>query len=201
MNQASHESGGRFAVRKMTVTAVMAAAAAVLMFLSFPVPLMPPFIRMDFSELPALVTAYALGPFYGALVCLIKNLVNLTRTNTNGVGELSNFFLGVCFVVPASLLYRWVKHRKGAVLGSLVGAATMALMSIPLNYYLIFPIYTAVMPMETILNMYRAINPHIEQLWQALLMFNMPFTLVKGLASALICFAIYKQISGLIKGK
>ena len=49
-------------IRKITVTAVLGALSAVLMFLSFPVPLMPGFIKLDLSELPALIASFSLGP-------------------------------------------------------------------------------------------------------------------------------------------
>ena len=90
---------------KLAVTAMLAAAATVLMALDFPIPfLIPPFVKMDFSELPALLAAFSIGPLSGAAVCLVKNLINLAMSSTNGVGELCNFLLGVCFVIPEGLI-------------------------------------------------------------------------------------------------
>ena len=80
-------------VRKMTVTAMLSAVAFVLMFLDTAVPFMPSFIKLDLSELPALIASFALGPVWGVIVCLIKNLLHLTMTQTGGVGELSNLRL------------------------------------------------------------------------------------------------------------
>ena len=137
----------------------------------------------------------------GVAVCLVKNLVNLFFTTTGGVGELSNFLLGSLFVAPAGIVYRKIKGRKGALVGSLIGAAAMAVCSVFSNYSVVYPIYTAFMPMEAILGMYRAINPHVENLWQALLWFNMPFTFLKGMCSVAITFCIYKKISPIIKGQ
>ena len=90
--------------KKLTIIAMLAALASVLMFFSFNVPLMPPFIKFDFSELPAAVAAGLLGPVSGVVVCLVKNLVNLYFTTTGGVGELSNFILGCLFVVPMGII-------------------------------------------------------------------------------------------------
>ncbi|MDD3242919.1 MAG: ECF transporter S component [Eubacteriales bacterium] len=190
-----------FPVRKLTMTAVMAAVASVLMFLSFNVPLMPSFLKMDFSELPALIASFALGPWWGVLVCLVKNLVNLFFTTTGGVGELSNFLLGAAFVGIAGLVYQKMQGRKGALIGSLIGAAAMAVFSVFSNYYVVYPVYTAFMPMEAILGMYQAILPAVKNLWQALIYFNVPFTFLKGMANVIITFLIYKRISPLIKGK
>ena len=99
-------------VRYMSVTAMLSAVAFILMFLDFSVPFMPAFIKMDLSELPALIGAFSMGPVCGILICLIKNVLHLFITTTGGVGELSNFLLGVAFVLPAGLIYRHKKPQK-----------------------------------------------------------------------------------------
>ena len=191
----------RIPVRSIAVTGILAALASVLMFLDFSIPVMPGFIKLDFSELPALLAAYALGPVSGVVVCLVKNLVNLLSTSTGGVGELSNFVLGACFVLPAGLIYQKRKTRKAAFWGAVLGAVVMAVVSIFSNYYIMYPIYTAFMPMEVIIGMYQAIAPGVRTLWDALLWFNLPFTFFKGMCSVAIAFLVYKHISPLLKGK
>ena len=191
----------RFNVRKLTVTAMLSAVATVLMFFSFNVPLMPSFIKLDLSELPALIASFSMGPVAGAVVCLIKNLVHLLVTTTGGVGELSNFLLGCCFVVPAGIVYQRKQNLAGAVIGSISGSAAMAVLSVFTNYFVVYPIYTAFLPMETIMGMYQAINPNVETLWQALLLFNMPFTFIKGLCSVVITLLIYKGIAPVLQGR
>lgn len=188
-------------IRRIAAAAMLSAAATVLMFFSINVPLMPGFIKLDLSELPALIASFALGPVYGIAVCLVKNLINLLFSSTGGVGELSNFLLGVFFVLPAGLIYQVKKNRVGALLGAVIGAVCMALGSLLTNYYIVYPVYAMLMPMETILNAYRAIYPKVETLWDALLIFNLPFTFVKAMISVGISFPIYKHISLLIKGE
>jgi len=179
---------------------MLSALSTVLMFLSFNVPLMPSFIKMDFSELPALIASFTLGPVSGIMVCLVKNLINVMNTTTGGVGELSNFVLGAAFVAPAGLFYKHMKGRKGALIGSLIGAAAMAIISVFSNYFVVYPIYTNFMPMEAILGMYQIIYAGVDSLLEALVLFNLPFTFIKGLCSVAITFAIYKRISPIIKG-
>lgn len=186
--------------RKLTMTAMLAAVATVLMFFSVPVPLMPSFIKLDFSELPALIASFTLGPVSGVAVCLVKNLVNALNTSTGCVGELCNFLLGAAFVFPAGLIYQKKKSFQGAIIGSFVGCLAMALFSVPLNYFLVYPVYTNFMPMEAIIGMYQAINPRVENLLQALVIFNMPFTFIKGLCSVGITFIIYKPLAPIIRG-
>ena len=190
-----------FTVRKLAVTAMLGAVSTVLMFISFNVPLMPSFIKLDLSELPALIASFALGPLWGVCVCLIKNLINVFFSTTGGVGELSNFILGASFVFTAGLLYKRIGGRKGALIGSLCGSAAMAIISVFSNYYVVYPVYTAFLPMDVILSMYQAINPNVKTLWDALIWFNMPFTFIKGMISVVITFLIYKKLSPLLKGR
>ncbi|MBR2276307.1 MAG: ECF transporter S component [Lachnospiraceae bacterium] len=187
-------------IRYMTVTAMLSALAFVLMFFDFSVPLMPSFIKMDLSELPALIGSFAMGPVYGILICLIKNLLHLTISSTGGVGELSNFILGASFVFTAGLIYERNKKKKTAIIGSIVGAVVMALISIPSNYFVVYPVYTKFMPIDAILSMYQAINPKADSLLFCLITFNAPFTFIKGMLSVLITLLIYKRISPVIKG-
>jgi len=187
-------------VRKMTMTAMLSAVAFILMFLDFSVPFMPGFIKMDLSELPALIGAFSMGPVSGVVICLIKNLLHLFMTSTGGVGELSNFILGACFVLPAGLVYKKWKGKKAAVIGSLVGAVIMGLVSIVSNYFITYPVYYAFMPKEAILAAYQAIYPGVDNILQCLIVFNAPFTFIKGVFSVIITLFIYKPLSPIIKG-
>ena len=191
----------RKGVRYITVTAMLSAVAYVLMFIDFPIPfLIPSFIQMDISELPALIGGFSMGPVCGVLVCLIKNLLHLFITSTGGVGELSNFLLGVMFVLPAGIIYDVKKTKKNARNGALIGAVLMGVISIPVNYFLTYPIYYNFMPEAVILEAYRAIVPSMENILQCLICFNMPFTIVKGLFSVGLTMLIYKHISPILKG-
>ena len=187
-------------VRYVTVTAMLSAIAFILMFLDFSVPVMPSFIKMDLSELPALIGSFALGPACGVIVCLVKNLLHLMITSTGGVGELSNFVLGAAFVLPAGLIYKKMKNKKGAIIGSFVGAIIMALISFPSNYFVVYPVYEAFMPRDTIIAAYQLILPSVSELWECLLIFNVPFTFVKALFSVVITMLVYKKLSPILKG-
>lgn len=187
--------------RKITVIGMLSAFAYVIMMFDFAVPmLIPDFITMDFSELPALIGAFSMGPLEGVLICLVKNLIHLTRSRTGGVGELSNFILGASFVFTAGMIYRCKKSRKTAVIGSFAGALAMALVSIPSNYFLTYPVYAKFMPIDAILAAYQEIYPNVNGLLGCLVIFNAPFTFVKGMCSVLITLLIYKKISPAIKG-
>ncbi len=184
--------------RKAAVVGVMSALSAILMFLEFPIGIVPAFIKLDFSELPALFTAFYAGPFWGAVVCLVKNLINLPFTSTACVGELANFVLGCFFVVPAGLIYKYFAHdKKGAIIGCAVGSLSMALLSIPLNYFLTFPFYAELFKMgiDNVVAAFGKIYPFVDSLLKAVVMIMVPFTLLKALAVSLITVGVYKRVS------
>ena len=206
----------RSRTHRIAVTAMLSAAATVLMFLEFPIPfLIPSFVEMDFSELPALLAAFSLGPVSGVVVCLVKNVIKgLLFSGTGGVGEMCNFLLGICFVIPAGLIYRYRKTRSGALAGALAGAVIMALCSIPVNYFISYPVYTKFLPIDVIISMYQEIVqsfngllsrvsapfvlPAVDGLLSCLIAFNAPFTLLKGLLDMGLCFLVYKPLSPLL---
>ena len=188
-------------LRILTVTGILSALGAVLMVLEFPVPFMPSFVKFDFSELPALLAAFSMGPVSGVAVCLVKNLIHLPFSTTGGVGELCNFLLGFCFVLPAGVLYHMKKNRRAALIGSVGGAAVMALCSLPLNYFVSYPVYTKFLPLDVIIGMYQELLPGVNGLLQCLLIFNLPFTLLKGLVDTLLVFLIYKRLSPVLHGR
>lgn len=189
--------------RAIAATAMLSALAYVLQFIEFPVPFMPAFIQFDISELPALIASFAYGPLSGIVVCLVKNVINvILKFQTMGVGELSNFILGVLFVVPAGIIYKRKKTKAGAVLGAAVGAVVSAIICFFSNYYIVYPIYAKLlMPKEAILAMYQAILPSVKNLAEAILIFNVPFTFAKFAIVAVLTFLIYKHISPILKGK
>ena len=190
-------------LRKITVTAIMSAIAAILQFIEISIPIIPSFVKLDFSDLPALITSFAIGPWYGVTVELLKNLLHLPFGSSAGVGEMCNFLLGAIFCLTAGLIYKKHKTRKGAATGAVLGALLMALISLPIYYFIVYPAYVVLygIPMDAIVGMYSEILPGTDSLAKALCIFNLPFTFLKGIANAIICFLIYKPLSPVIKGK
>ena len=192
--------------RNLTVAAMLSAVAFILQFIEFPLPmLIPSFVKMDFSDLPALLGAFALGPVYGVVISFIKNLLHvlIKGTSTAFVGELSNFILGAIYSAVAGYVYKNHKSRKTAIYGALAGAIAMAVLSVPSNYFVVYPAYVKFyhLPLEAILGMYQAILPSADSLLKCLIIFNLPFTLVKGILDAAICMAIYKPLSPILHGR
>lgn len=179
---------------------MLTAAAIVLQYLEIPIPIMPSFIKFDFSDLPALIGAFAYGAPAGIIIELLKNIIHLVVSQSGFVGELSNFLLGAVLCGVSGLIYSLKHTKSGALIAGLSGAVAMAIVSFPLNLYVIYPLYYNVLgfPEKAVLDLYQVILPSVRSIPQALLIFNVPFTLVKGLLSAVIAMLIYKRISKLL---
>ncbi|MCC8073808.1 MAG: ECF transporter S component [Clostridiales bacterium] len=190
-------------IRTITGTAMLTAVAVALQYIEIAIPIMPSFIKLDFSDLPELIGAFAYGPFAGVLIALLKNLIHMAVSQSGFVGELSNFMLGAVFALVAGLIYKHKKTKKNAIIASIAGSAAMAVVSLPFNYFIIYPLYYSVLgfPEEAILGMYQLLLPSVENMIQALIIFNVPFTFVKALICSAVTMVIYKPISPLLKGK
>lgn len=195
------KSNTKSTTTKLVVTAMLVAVAAALQFLEVSIPLVPSFLKLDFSDIPELIGAFAIGPVYGVVITLLKNLLHLPFGSSMAVGELSNFILGAVFSFTAGMIYKYNKNRKGAIIGSLAGALAMTVICVPINYFIVYPIYAQLWTggdMNIIIDMYKTILPASDNLIKSLLIFNVPFTFAKGLIVAIITFIIYKPLSNVI---
>ena len=196
----------RSKLRTTVQIGMLGAIALVLMFFEFPIPFIaPPFIKLDFSDIPVLVGTFAMGPLAGVLIELLKNLLNLVihGTTTMGVGELSNFIIGCAFVVPAGLFYRKKKTRVNALKGMAAGTLLMAAMGCLTNAFIMFPLYSTLMgiPMDSFIAMGTAIHPVIDNMVSFIIFCMVPFNLLKGIVISFITLLLYKRLRVLLKGE
>lgn len=191
----------RLRVRWVAKTGILTAVATVLMYLEMSLPLMPVFLKFDFSDTVVLLAAFSMGPLTGVLVQLLKNMLHLPVTMTGGVGELANFLIGASFVGTAGLIYKLKKDRAGAFLGMAIGTLAMTLFASLLNYFFMLPFYIQVMefPLPAIIDMTRAAGNRFVTDMETLIYFVfVPFNLFKGIVVSLIVAVIYKRVSRLL---
>ncbi|MDM8533526.1 ECF transporter S component [Clostridiaceae bacterium HSG29] len=136
-----NDSKKLLSVKNMAKISILSVIAFILMQIELPLPIFPSFLKVDLSDLPALIGGFALGPAVGILIELFKNLMHLTRTSTSGVGELANFLVGIALVVPASMIYFKNKTKKNAIIGLLVGTIVMGIVGGIFNYFVLLPFY------------------------------------------------------------
>jgi riboflavin transporter FmnP len=176
---------------------ILSAIAVILMFFEVPLPMMPSFLKLDASELPAIIGAFVLGPMAGVGIEFIKNLLHAANTQTMGIGEIANFLVGVAFILPAGYLYQKDKSQGGAILSLIMGTFSMMLAASLLNYFILLPLYQAMLhfPLEQIITLGTVANPQIVDLKSFITMAIAPFNLIKGIVISVFTLLIYKKIS------
>ncbi|MDO4478763.1 MAG: ECF transporter S component [Lachnospiraceae bacterium] len=192
-------------VRFMAFVGMFSAIAAVLMFIEMPIPFIaPPFYKLDLSEVPVLVGTFALGPVGGIFIEIIKILIHLLikGTSTAYVGELGNLVVGMALFLPAGLIYKKVKTRKGALIGLITGSVVMILAGSLMNAYVLLPMYAAAFGgMEGILAFGTEIHASVNSVASFVALCVAPFNLVKAIITSILTLLLYKRISVLIKGQ
>ena len=189
---------------KMLVTAAMLAGiAAVLMFFDFPVPFLPSFYKIDFSELPVLIGTFMMGPAVGTVIEAIKILVKMLMkgSSTAGVGEIANFLIGCSFILPAGFIYRFKKTKKGAIIGLCAGTLTCVIVGCLLNAFVLLPLYAGMFGgMENVIKAGTKANSAITDLGTLVILATAPLNLIKCVSLSVITMLVYKPLSRFIKG-
>lgn len=194
------KSAAVFNARAVTVTALLSAMAYLLAFVELPVPLSPSFAKMDLSDFPALIGAFAFGSVSGLLIELVKNALQLTSTSTGGIGELANFLMGAAYVVTAGVLYKRHKTKKNAFLACIAASLAMGIAAALANYFILLPLFENFMPLEQLIASFGAFLPFIRTKLDIVLFNALPFNILKGLAIGGFTMLICKRLTPVLKG-
>ena len=162
---------------------LLSAIAVILMYMDFPVIPIFPWLKIDLSDVPALMGAFAFGPLAGITIELMKNLLILIvkGTGTAFVGEIANFLVGIALVWPAAMLYKKNKTKKTAIIGMILGTISIEIIGVLANVYLLLPAYGMAMSKAELIN----------YVMVGLLPFN-------GIKAVLVCgitYVLYKKVS------
>ncbi|TYB30983.1 MAG: ECF transporter S component [Candidatus Mcinerneyibacterium aminivorans] len=180
---------------------LLSAFSTVLMFLEFPFPFFPHFLKFDFSDIPAVIGAFALGPMAGVAIELLKNIFHgILASSTAFIGELANFTVGAVFVLISGTIYKFKKSKKGAYLSLSIATFVMASAATALNYFIFLPLYETILgfKIENIIQMSSKFNTFITDLKSLVLISIFPFNLIKGIIISVIVILIYKKLSPLL---
>ena len=174
-------------VKKMVQVGFLAAVGFLLMFtLEFPLPLLPPFLKYDPSEVPALIAAFAYGPWVGVLVELVKNvLFFVSGKATSGIiGFLGASIAGCTYVLVAGSVYEHWRTKKGALASLIAGALALVVVMSLANYFILLPLW----------------GIPTEQVGGLIISAVVPFNAAKGIISGVVSFVIYKRVSVFLRG-
>lgn len=191
----------RIRTLKIAQTAILSAIAIVLMFFEIAgIPFMPPFLKLDFSDIPALIASFALGPVSGIIVQLIKNIAHLPTSSSAYVGELANFIAGSLFAGTAGLIYKRSKTTKGVIWGLTIGTISMTIFTSLFNYFFMIDFYARLFgtTVDEIVAMTTAVNPLVTDLKTLIVFAFVPFNLIKGIIISIITVLLYQKISPIL---
>lgn len=194
-----------FSTRKIAVMGMFSAIAMILHLLDFPLPFAPFFYKLDFSELPVLIGAFAFGPVAGVVIEAVKILLKLfiKGTSTAFVGDLANFVIGCSFILPASTIYYFKKSKKSAITGCIIGTLILTLFGTAFNAVYLLPAFSRLygMPLESILAMGSKVNKLMTDgsIVSFVICCVAPMNLIKGGAVSVVTMLIYKPLSPIIK--
>lgn len=179
----------KFNVRSFVIIGMFSSLAFVLMLIKFPIPPFPPYLTVDFSDIPALLAALILGPTAGILVELLKNILDyFISGSATGipVGNLSNFIAGVLFVLPTYVVYKRLKAKWGLMVSLSIGTIFMAVFMSVLNYFFFLPAFMGLAGWEPMSN---------EALRELVVIAVLPFNIIKGLIVAAVFLLVYKRLN------
>ena len=187
---------------RITTIAVFSSMSFVLMLVEIPLWFVPDFYKIDASEVPVMIGAFAMGPSAGVAIEGIKIILKvfIKGTSTAFVGDFANFVIGCMYVIPASFIYHLKKSKKNAIIGMCVGTLFMSLAGCLLNAYMLIPTFARLfhMPVEVIVSMGNAVNKHITSLGTFIFIGVFPFNIIKGVMILAVTTVLYKYVRKLI---
>ncbi|WIV12006.1 ECF transporter S component [Proteiniborus sp. MB09-C3] len=192
----------KMSTRTMVKTAVLSVLAFLIMYFEVPLWFTPPFLKVDLSDIPALIGAFSLGPVAGVVIELLKNILNVAieGTTTGAVGELANFFVGSIFVFVAGIIYQNKKSFKSAILGMVAATIAMTVAVSVLNYYFLIPFYAKLfgVSVDQYVEMGAQVNRFVTDYKSFILYGIVPFNLLKGIMISVITIPLYKRVSPIL---
>lgn len=188
---------------RLVKTSILSAVAFIIMMIDFPLPIFPEFLKIDLSDIPALIGAFAMGPVVGVIIELVKNILHLLVTKTAGIGEVANFIVGSTFVFVSAYIYSKNKTKKTAIISLVIGTVSMAIVAGLMNYFILIPLYESALkfPISAMIGAAASINSVITNLETLVLFSIVPFNVLKGAIVSIVVLLIYKKVEPIIKPK
>lgn len=192
------EIRGRQTMR-MAFTALFAAIACILFLFDFPLPIAPPFYKMDLSEIPVLLAGFTMGPVAAVVTEFLKVVLKILvkGTSTAFVGDFANFLIGCFLVLPASAVYYFHKTKKSAVWSLVIGGILMTGFGSFFNAFYLLPTFAKLYgtPLDKLVAMGSKIYPSVHNVETFVLFCVVPINLLKSLVTSVLLLLFYKQVS------
>lgn len=186
-------------------TAMFTALAFVLYLVRISLPfLFAPWLELNFPDISALIGGFALGPAAGVIITVLRVLLKVLMQGTSSgfAGELGDIIISISFVLPAALVYKFNKSKKGALIGILVGAACSVISAMLVNRFVLIPFYAKTIGFPALVGSLKALFKNVtEENFYAYYIFLsvLPFNLLRCALCGGVTFFLYKRVSKLLK--
>lgn len=175
--------------KRFIVISMLSAVAFILMFIKFPLPFLPPYLTLDFSDVPALLATFIFGPVAGIIVELIKNLLNFLFNMGDPIGPVANFAAAVSLLLVAYYVSKAVKSRYSIIIGLCAGIVAMTIVLSILNYFVLLPLYGMIMNLGDV----------VKNLKIIIVSGIIPFNIIKGIAVSVIFLLLFKRLKNALR--
>ena len=183
-------------ISKFVKIGMLSSISIILMMFEIALPIFPNFLKLDISDIPAIVGTITIGPSAGIFVELIKNILHIFQTTTAGVGEIANFIIGISLIIPIGLFYKKNQTLKNFIIGSIIGTILMVIIACLLNYYILMPLYAKAFGtnIEAFVEMTRIVTPIVVN-FKTLILFSIaPFNILKAIIVVPIAYIVCKVL-------
>ena len=189
----SKATGKIFTTKTMVTVSLLSTLSYVLMLLESP-PYIG-FLRLELSDIPAIIGAFQFGPIAGVVIELIKNLVKaFTATKTAGIGEFANFIVSAAYVIPAAIIYKNMKSKYKSLTAFGVSTIAMAAVGFLINYFVTVPLYASLYGGIENVVAAASILPAVKDKFSLVLYGITPFNLVKGVFMGIVGHYTYQLL-------
>ncbi|MBL7638860.1 ECF transporter S component [Staphylococcus saccharolyticus] len=175
--------------KRLITISMLSAVAFVLTFIKFPLPFLPPYLTLDFSDVPTLLATFILGPIAGVIVALIKNILNFLFNMSDPVGPVANFLAGMSFLLSAYFVYKNKKSTQAMIYGLIIGTIVMTIVLSILNYFVLLPLYGMIFNLGDVLKNIKIV----------IVSGVIPFNIIKGIVISIIFVLLYRRLKNILK--
>ena len=175
--------------KRLITISMLSAVAFVLTFIKFPLPFLPPYLTLDFSDVPTLLATFLLGPIAGIIVAFIKNILNFLFNMGDPVGPVANFLAGASFLLSAYYVYKNKRSTRTLIYGLIVGTIVMTIVLSILNYFVLLPLYGMIFNLGDV----------VKNLKIVIVSGVIPFIIIKGIIISIIFVLLYKRLKNILK--
>ncbi|WP_027703036.1 ECF transporter S component [Metaclostridioides mangenotii] len=189
--------------RTLVMMAILSTISFILMYIEMPIPgIFPDFLKIDISDIPAILGGMSFSPIVGVGIVVVKNIVRaITATTTGGVGEIANALIGGAYVFVICYIYKKSTDIKGVIAGIILGTLAMTVVGAVVNYFITLPFYGQLMGLDAIINLGSVINHRITDLLSFVIWMIVPFNILKGTLLSICSVVLFKKMGHIINNK